>query len=153
MVSTTGHAGRASTLTCPLKVVNGSVSLMGGLPNCSATVWAVDGIPSGMSRGWDGIAFWESRCANFSDCHVPVDVTCSTLSCGSNGVLVRDTLSFYSVCNVLSCPSSALLDGDTVEGMDCSSVTLGEACVVTCADGRTAAGDIEFTMTCVPTWN
>ena len=100
-----------------------------------------------MSHEWDGIAFSESRYANCSDCYVPVDVTYSTLSCGSNSVLVRDTLSFYSVCKVLSCPSSALLDDATVEGLD--YLTLGEACVVACADGYTAAGDIEITMTCV----
>ena len=56
---------------------------------------------------------------------------------------------FYPVCKVLSCPSSALLDDDTVEGLDCSSLPLGETCVVTCADGHTAAGDTETTLTCV----
>ena len=69
-------------------------------------------------------------------------MTSSTLSCGSNGsngFLVSDTAPFYLVCKVLSCPSSALLDDGTVEGLDCSSLTLGEACVVTCADGYTAA--------------
>ena len=42
-------------------------------------------------------------------------------------------------------PGSALLDDDTVEGW----VALLEACVVTCADGYTAAGDTEITMTCI----
>ena len=54
----------------------------------------------------------------------------------------------YPVCKVLSCQSGALLLDDTVEGLDCSSLTLGEACVVTCADGYTAAGDTETTLTC-----
>ena len=64
VVSTAGFTGNVSTLTCIFEVMNGSVSLMGGLPNCSATVCAVTSIPSGMSHDWDGIAFWESRCAN-----------------------------------------------------------------------------------------
>ena len=149
VVSTAGYTGSASTLICTLDVVNGSVSLIGILPNCPAASCAVDGIPSGMSHDCEGIAFLESSCANCSDGYAPVDVTSSTLSCGSNGFLVRDTPSFYSVCKVLSCPSSALLDDDTVEGLDCSSLTLGEACVVTCADGYTTAGDIEATLTCI----
>ena len=65
-VSIAGHMGSASTLTCTLEVVNGSRSLTGGLPNCSATVCAVDGIPSGTSHDWDGIAFGEiSLCTLF----------------------------------------------------------------------------------------
>ena len=56
---------------------------------------------------------------------------------------------FYPAGKALSCPSSALLDDDTVEGLDCSSLTLGEACVVTCADGYTTAGHTEATLTCV----
>ena len=67
-VSTAGYTGSVSTLTCIFEVMNGSVSLMGGFPNCSATVCAVTDIPSGMSHDWDGIAFGESRCANCSDC-------------------------------------------------------------------------------------
>ena len=55
----------------------------------------------------------------------------------------------YPVCKALSCPSSALVDDDIVEGLDRSSLTLAEACVVTCADGYTAAGDTETTLTCV----
>ena len=43
----------------------------------------------------------------------------------------------------------ALLDEDTVEGLVCSSLTLCEAFVVCCADGYTAAGDTETTLTCV----
>ena len=124
VVSTTGHAGSASTLTCTLDVVNGSVSHIEGLPNCSATLSAVDGIPSGMCHDCDGIASWESY-ANCSDCYVPVDVTYSTLSCGSDSFLVRDAPSFHSVCKVLCCLSSALLDDDIAEGLDCSSLTLG----------------------------
>ena len=72
-----------------------------------------------------------------------------TLSCGSNGFLVRDTTPFYPVGRALSFPSSALLDDDTVESLECSSLTLGEACVVTCAGRYTAAGDTETTLTCV----
>ena len=149
VVSSAGYTGSASILTCTLGGVNGSVSLIGGLLNCSATGSAVDGIPSGMSHACDGIAFRESCCANCSDCYVPVDVTYSTLSCGSNSFRIRDTPSFYSVRTVLHGPSSALLNDDTVEGLDCSSLTLGKACVVTCSDGYTAAGDTEITMTCI----
>ena len=54
-----GYTGGASTLTCTVDVVNGSVSLIGILPNCSAASCAVDGIPSGMSHDRDGIAFPE----------------------------------------------------------------------------------------------
>ena len=74
--------------------------------------------------------FWKIY-ANCSDGYAPVDVTSSTLSCGSNGFLVSDTTPLCPVCKVLSCPSSALLDDDIVEGLDCSSLTLGGACVVT----------------------
>ena len=169
VVSTAGYTGSASILTRTLDGVNASVSLIGGLLNCSATGLAVDGIPSGVNHDGDGIAFWESRYANCSDGYAPVvDVTSPTLSCGSNVFLVRDTPSFYPVGKALSCPRSALLNDDTVEGLDCSSLTLCEACVVTCtfgyiaaggtettlmcvfacADGYTAAGDTEITMTC-----
>ena len=102
-----------------------------------------------MNHDGDGIAFWESRHANCSDGYVPVDVTSSTLSCGSNGFLVRDTPSFYPVGKALSYPGSALLNDDTVEGLDCSSLTLGEACVVTCTYGYIAAGGTETTLMCV----
>ena len=102
-----------------------------------------------MSYDCDRIAFRESCKANCSDGYASVDVTSATLSCGSNDFLVSDPTPFYPVCKVLSCPSSALLDDDTVEGLDCSSLTLGESCVVTCADGYTAAGDSETTLTCV----
>ena len=144
-----GYTGSASTLTCTLDVVNGSVSLIGSLPNCSAALYAVDGMPSVMSHDCDGIAFLESCYANCSDGYAPVDVTSSSRSCGSSGFLVSDTMPVYLVCKAFSCPSSALLDDDTVGGLDCSSWTLGEAWVVTCADGCTAAGDTETTMTCV----
>ena len=70
-----------------------------------------------------------------------------TRQCGSNGFLVRDTPSFDSVCK--AGPSRALLDDDTVEGSDCSSLTLGEAREVACVDGYAAAGDTEITTTCV----
>ena len=64
-------------------------------------------------------------------------------------LLVRDTTPFYPVCKALSCMISALLNDDTVEGSDCSSLTLGAACVVTCTDGYVAARDTETTMTCI----
>ena len=99
-----------------------------------------------MSYNCDEIAFLESRYANCSDGYAPVDVTSSTLSCGSNGFLVSDTTPFYPVGKALSCPSSALLEDDTVEGLDCSSLTMR---ATTCADGYTAAGDTETTLTCV----
>ena len=86
-----GYTGGASALTCTIDVVNGSVSLIGILPNCSAASCAVDGVPSGMSHECDGIAFLESCHANCSDVHDPVNVTSSTLSCGSNGFLASDT--------------------------------------------------------------
>ena len=47
VASTAGYTGSASIFTCTLDGVNGSVSLIGGLKNCSATGSAVDGVPSG----------------------------------------------------------------------------------------------------------
>ena len=132
--STAGYTGSVSTLTCIFGVVISSVSLMGGLPHCSATTCAVTDIPSGNR---DGIAFWKSCCANCADCYRPVDDTYSPLSCGSNSFLTRDSVSCYSVCKVLPCPSCVFLDDETMEGLDCSSLTLGEACGVACADGHT----------------
>ena len=142
-----GYPGGASTLTRTLDVVNGSVSLIGSLPNCPAAWCAADDIPSGMIHDCVGIAFLGSCYANCSDGYAPFDVTSSTLSCGSNGLLVRDTTPFYTVGKALSCPSNALLDVP-VEGLDCF-LTLGKACVVACADGYTAAGDTETTLLCV----
>ena len=71
----TDYTGSVSTYTCIFEVVNGFVSLMGGLPNCSATLCAVTGVPCGVSHDRDGIDFWKSRCANCWDCYTPVDVT------------------------------------------------------------------------------
>ena len=62
-----GYTGSATTLTCILDVVNGSVSLTGSLPNCSAALCAVDGIPSGMIHECDGIACLGSCYATCSD--------------------------------------------------------------------------------------
>ena len=42
-----------------------------------------------------------------------------------------------------------LLEDDIVEGLDCSYLTLGKACLVTCADGHTAPEDTEITTKCV----
>ena len=67
-----------------------------------------------------------------------VDVASATLSCGFNGSLASNT-TFYPVCKSLFCLSSAIFDNDT----------LGEACVVTGAEGHTTAGDAEVTLTCV----
>ena len=128
----------------PLK---GSVAIIGSLPICLADLCAMDDIPSGTSHDCDGIAFLASCCANCLDDYAPVDVTSPTLSCGSNGFLVNDTTPFYPVCKALSCLSSSLLNDDTVEGSDCSSLILGEACVVTCTDGYFAARDTETTLT------
>ena len=149
VVSTTSHTRSASTLTCTLDVVNGSESLIESLPNCSAALCAMDGIPSGMSHDCDRIAFLKSCYAHCSDGYMPVDVTSSTLSWGSNGFLVSDTTPFDPVCKALSCPSRALPDDDIVGGLECSSLTLGEACAGTCADGYTAGGETETTLTCV----
>ena len=99
--------------------------------------------PSFGRQDWGGIAFLESWYSYCPDGYVPVDVTSSTWFCGSNGSLVTNAPSLYSVCQVLSCPSSVLLEDDVVEGLGCYSLTLGEAWVVTCADGYTAAGDTE----------
>ena len=82
VVSTAGHTGKCQQLDVHLggderlRVPSWEV-----FQNCSATACAVTGTqaPSGMSH----IAFWESRGANCSDCYMPVDITCSTLSCGS----------------------------------------------------------------------
>ena len=135
-VMTAGHTGGASTLTC-----------IGILRHCSQASCAVDGIPSGMRHESDGIAFLESCYANCSDGYDPGNVTSPTLSCGSNGLHASDTTRISPVGRALSFPGSALLD-DTVEGLDCSSRTLDEACV-TCAGRYTAAGDTETTLTCV----
>ena len=117
---------------------------------CLATVCAVDGIPSGMSHDWDAIAFGNLVMQIVQTVTCTVDVyLCPPCLVDPMSLLVRDTLSFDSVCKFLFSPSSALIDDATVEELDCSSLTLGEACVVTCADGHTAAGDIEITMTCV----
>ena len=67
-------AGSTSILTCTLDVVNGSVSLTGSLPNCSAALCVVDGIPNGMSHDCDGITFLESCHGNRSK------VTCPSTS-------------------------------------------------------------------------
>ena len=55
-----GYTGGASILTNTVDVVNGSVSFIGSLPNCSAASCAVDGTPRGMSHDCNGIAFLES---------------------------------------------------------------------------------------------
>ena len=81
--------------------------------------------------------------------YAPVGVVSSTLSCGSNGSLVSHAHPFYPAGEDLSCPSSALLDDGTGESLDGSSLTLGEACAVTYADGYTAARDTKTTLTCV----
>ena len=52
--------GGASTLTRTLDVVTGSVSLIGGLPNCSAALYAVDGFPNVVSHDRDRIVVLES---------------------------------------------------------------------------------------------
>ena len=91
---------------------------------------AVDGIPSSMSHYCDGITFLGSCHGKRSHGYVPVNVTSATLSCEFNRFLVSNPTPFYPVCKALSCPSGVLLDVDTVEGLDYSSLTLGEACVV-----------------------
>ena len=130
-----GCTGSASTLTCNVDVSSEVFQTV----QRPCVQWTAS--LSGMSHDCDRIAFLESCYANCSDGYAPVDVTSPTLPCGSNGFLVSDTTPFYPVCQVLSCASTTLLDEDTVEGLDCSSLTLGEACVVTCADGYTAAGE------------
>ena len=142
------YTGGARTLTCTIVVVNGSVSLIGILPNCPGASGVVDGIPCGMSNCCDGINCLQSRHGNRSHGYGTFDVTSATLSGGFHGYLVSNTSPFYPVCKSLSCPSSALLDDDTVEGLDRSFLTLGEACVETCADGYTTAGDAEIILTC-----
>ena len=90
--------------------------------------------PSVVSQDWGGIAFLESWYSHRADGFVPVDVPSS---------------SWFFVDPVLSCRSSVLLEDDIVEGLDRYSLILGEACVVICADGHAAAGDIETTLTFV----
>ena len=82
------YTSSAGTLTGTRDDGNGSVAIIGVLPNCPAALCAIDGIPSGTSHDCDGIAFLESCFANCSDGYAPVDVTSATLSCGFNGVLV-----------------------------------------------------------------
>ena len=121
-----GYKGSASTLTCNLDVVNGSVSLIGSLPNCSAALCAVDGIPGGVSHDCDRIAFLESCHANCetvtrpSTSHLP---PCLVDPMAFLSATIRHFIPFVKPS--LSCPSSALLDDDIVEGVDCSSLTLG----------------------------
>ena len=136
-------------MTCTLDVVKGSVSTIGSLPNCSWVLYAVDGLPSVMSHHCDRIGFLESCYANCLDCYAPVDATSSTRSLGSNGFLVSDPTPLHPVCKTMSCPSSTRLDDDTVEGLDCSSLTLGEVWESDCAGGCTAARDAGTTMLCV----
>ena len=80
--ATAAYTGSASTLTCNLDVVSGSVSLIGSLPNCSEAMCAVDGIPSGMSHDCDRIAFLEPCHADCSDGYAPVAMatSCPTAS-------------------------------------------------------------------------
>ena len=60
------------------------------------------------------------------------------------------TLIRFFLCGKdLSCTSSAFLDDGTGESLEGSSLTLGEACAVTYADGYTAARDTKTTLTCV----
>ena len=95
-----GYTGSASTSICTLVVVNGSVSLIGILPNCPVASGAVDDIPSGTSNCCEGIICLESCHGNRSNGYGPVDVTAAALSC----------------------LSSALLDDDNEEGLDRSSL-------------------------------
>ena len=84
-----GYTDSASTLTCNLDVVNGSVSLIGSLPNCSAALCAGDLLPSGMSHDCDRIAFLDSCYANCAHRrHI--------FHLSSNGFLVSDTTPFLS---------------------------------------------------------
>ena len=128
---------------CAVSDTESAVSLTGSVPNSLTVLSAGGGPPSFGRQDWGGIAFLESWYSYCPDGYVPVDVTSSTWFCGSNGSLVRNAPTLYSVCQVLSCPSSVLLEDDLVEGLGCYSLTLGEAWVVSCADGYTAAGDTE----------
>ena len=96
--------GGASTWTRALEVVNGSVSLIGSLPNCPADMSGADGFPSVVSHDRDRIVFLESCHSSCSDGDASVDVTSSTWPCGSNGFLIRNTTSFDSVCKVFIWP-------------------------------------------------
>ena len=100
-------------------------------------------------RYWDGIVFLESCHANCSDEYASVGVISSTLSWVSIGFLVSNADPFYLGGKDLSCTSSAFLDDGTGESLEGSSLTLGEACAVTYADGYTAARDTKTTLTCV----
>ena len=80
----TDYTSSAGTLTCTLDYGNGSVAVIGCLPNCPAALCAVDGVPSGMSYECGGIAVLVSYYAKCSDGYDPVDVTSSTLSCVSS---------------------------------------------------------------------
>ena len=123
----------ASTLTGTLEVVNGSASLIGSFPKLFVGFVCRRRSPKCRPNAQTVIR--------------PSTSHSSPWSCGSNGVLVSDTTPMYSVCTVLSCPSSALLEDDTMEGLDCSSLTLGKAYVVTCAGGHTAVEDSEIRTT------
>ena len=126
------------------------MSIIGSFPNFLAVLSAVDGFPSVGEPGLGRNRFsWNLFIPVVQTVHAPIDVTSSYRVLGrSNGFFARNAPSFYSVYKVLSCPSRALLEDDTVEGLDCFSLTLGKACKVTCADRHTAVGNIEITMTC-----
>ena len=76
-----------------------------------------------------------------------------TVTCPSTSPV--DPMAFLSetLCHFIPfakpCLARAVRFSMTTPWRDCSSLTLGEACGVACADGHTAAGDIEITMTCV----
>ena len=100
----------------------------------------MDGVPSGMTHDGDGIAFFESYYANCSADHTRPWMLHLLPGLGHPTAFLSAALRhFIPFAKVLCCPSSALLDDESVEGLDRSSLTLGEACVVTCANGYTAA--------------
>ena len=144
-VSTAGYTGSVGTLTCIFEVVISSVSLLGGLPNCSGTMCAP------ISQAVCATIGAESLFGN-----LVVDIvrtvtgpsTSPIPSCLVDPIFLSETRCHFISFAVLYCPSSVLLDDGTLEGLDCSSLTLGEARGVACADGHAAAEDMEITMTC-----
>ena len=136
-----GYTGSASTLTCTLDVVNGSVSFIRSLPNCSAVLYAVDGIPSVMSHDCGKIAFLESCYAICSDGYALDDVTFFF------PVLWIQWLSSQRHYAILSRLQSLVLPEQCAPrrrhrgGLGLLLLTFCEVWVVTCAGGYTAAGD------------
>ena len=125
-----GYKGSASTLTRNLDVVDGSVSLIGSLPNCPSAWCAVDDISKRYeteSLFWDLITPIVQTVTRPSTSHLP---PCLVAPTAFLSVTQRHFIPLAKLCLARAERSSTTT---LMEGLDCF-LTLGEACVVTCAD-------------------